>query len=41
MNGYVAYLLPGTEQVGQSQQPPPSNCEEGCTGGQGRHKKHG
>jgi len=41
MNGYVAYLLPGTEQVGQSQQPPPLNCEEGCSGGQGRHKKHG
>ena len=45
MNGYTAYLLPGTEQLAQSQQPPPSRCEEGCGGGGdnggGRHKKHG
>ncbi|TME21355.1 MAG: hypothetical protein E6I68_11415, partial [Chloroflexi bacterium] len=41
MNGYTAYLLPGTEQVAQSQQPP-SRCEEGCAGGEGggKHKKH-
>src|SRR2546425_11189093 len=46
MNGYTAYLLPGTEQVAQSQQaPPPSSCDEDCNGsgdqGGGRHKKHG
>src|SRR5438552_3845203 len=42
MNGYTAYLLPGTEHVAQSQQPP-SRCEEGCGGGDshGHHKKHG
>ena len=43
MNGYTAYLLPGTDQVAQSQQP--WGCDEGCIGGggggQGRHKKHG
>ena len=46
MNGYVAYLLPGTEQQAQTQQPPA--CDEDCGGGgggggdsQGRHKKHG
>ncbi|HVS05008.1 MAG TPA: transglycosylase domain-containing protein [Candidatus Dormibacteraeota bacterium] len=36
MNGYVAYLLPGTELVAQSQlppPPPPSRCDEGCGGG--------
>jgi len=45
MNGYTAYLLPGTEQVAQSQQAPaPSFCDEDCGGGNndgGRHKKHG
>ena len=48
MNGYVAYLLPGTEQVAQSQlpPPPPQGCDEGCGGGGGgddggHHKKHG
>jgi 1A family penicillin-binding protein len=48
MNGYVAYLLPGTEQVAQSQLPPPpsSSCDQGCGGGGGgdnggHHKKHG
>src|SRR2546425_9948073 len=43
MNGYVAYLLPGSEPVAQSQQPQaPAGCDEGCSGGgQGRHKKHG
>jgi 1A family penicillin-binding protein len=36
MNGYVAYLLPGTDQVAQSQlPPPPSSCDEGCGGGGG------
>ncbi len=45
MNGYTAYLLPGTDQVAQSQQPP-AGCDEDCGGGdggggQGRHKKHG
>jgi membrane peptidoglycan carboxypeptidase len=43
VNGYVAYLLPGTEQVAQSQQPPaaPPRCEENCGGGdRGKHKKH-
>ena len=43
MNGYTAYLLPGTEQVAQSQQAP--TCDEDCNGsggqGHGRHKKHG
>ena len=41
MNGYTAYLLPGTEQVARSQQPP-SRCEEACGGGEGggKHKKH-
>lgn len=44
VNGYVAYLLPGTEQQAQSQQPP-AQCDEDCGGGggggdsQGR-KKH-
>src|SRR5438132_12245957 len=40
MNGYTVYLLPGTEQVAQSQQP--SGCDGDCGGGggQGRHKKH-
>jgi membrane peptidoglycan carboxypeptidase len=36
MNGYVAYLLPGTELVAQSQlpsRPAPSRCNEGCGGG--------
>ena len=44
MNGAIAYLLAGTDQVAQSQQPPaqPAGCDEGCGGGgQGRHKKHG
>jgi membrane peptidoglycan carboxypeptidase len=43
MSGYTAYLLPGTDQVAQSQQPiAPAGCDEGCGGGgQGRHKKHG
>jgi len=45
MNGAVAYLLSGTEQVAQSQQPTaPAGCDENCGaggGGQGRHKKHG
>ena len=42
MNGSIAYLLPGTEQVAQSQQPTaPAGCDENCGGGQGRHKKHG
>lgn len=47
VNGYLAYLLPGTEQVAQSQQPPPpSSCDEDCGGGvsgqaPGQHKKHG
>jgi 1A family penicillin-binding protein len=45
MNGYTAYLLPGTDQVAQSQQPP-AGCDEDCGGGgggggQGGHKKHG
>jgi membrane peptidoglycan carboxypeptidase len=44
-NGYTAYLLPGTDQVAQSQQPTaaPGGCDENCGagGGQGRHKKHG
>ena len=39
MNGYVAYLLPGTEQVGPSQQPPASSSGGGDNGG--HHKKHG
>jgi membrane peptidoglycan carboxypeptidase len=35
-NGYIAYLLPGTEQVAQSQlPPPPPQCNEGCGGGGG------
>jgi membrane peptidoglycan carboxypeptidase len=49
VNGYTAYLLPGTDQVAQQQQPPaaPPGCDEDCGGGggggggQGRHKKHG
>jgi membrane peptidoglycan carboxypeptidase len=43
MNGYTAYLLPGTDLVAQSQQPTaPAGCDENCgSGGQGRHKKHG
>src|SRR5438067_1650431 len=43
MNDAIAYLLAGTDQVAQSQQPPaqPAGCDEGCGGGQGRHKKHG
>lgn len=49
VNGAVAYLLPGTEQAAQSQQPPPSSqgCDEGCGSGGGgggngdHHKKHG
>jgi hypothetical protein len=49
VNGYTAYLLPGTDQVAQSQQPlaQPAGCDEDCGGGssggggQGRHKKHG
>jgi len=47
VNGYTAYLLPGTEQVAQSQQPTGPTCDEGCGAGgswgansQG-HKKHG
>ena len=48
-NGYTAYLLPGTEQVAQSQQPLPV-CDEDCGGGGGgfgggdnggHHNKHG
>jgi membrane peptidoglycan carboxypeptidase len=36
MNGYVAFLLPGTEPVAQSQlPPPPPQCHEGCGGGGG------
>jgi 1A family penicillin-binding protein len=42
MNGYVAYLLPGTDQVAQSQlPPPPSSCDEGCGGGGGGGGDHG
>jgi membrane peptidoglycan carboxypeptidase len=50
VNGAVAYLLSGTDQVAQSQQPPaqPRGCDEDCGGGgggggggEGRHKKHG
>jgi 1A family penicillin-binding protein len=51
MNGYVAYLLPGTEQLAQAQLPPPplQGCDEGCGGSGGggagnnggHHKKHG
>lgn len=42
MDGYTAYLLPGTDQVAQSQQPTaPPGCDEDCGGGQGQHKKHG
>jgi membrane carboxypeptidase/penicillin-binding protein len=53
LDGYVAYLLPGTENVASSQQPtlPPTRCEEDCGGGDnnkgggdsghGHHKKHG
>src|SRR5256712_7338151 len=33
MNGYTAYLLPGTDQVAQSQQP--SGCDGDCNGGGG------
>jgi membrane peptidoglycan carboxypeptidase len=44
VNGYVAYLLPGTDEVAQSQQPPASRCDEGCGGSSGqvpvKHKKH-
>jgi membrane peptidoglycan carboxypeptidase len=39
--GYTAYLLPGTDQVAQSQQPP--ICDEECGGGGGggdHRKKH-
>jgi membrane peptidoglycan carboxypeptidase len=48
-NGYIAYLLPGTEQVAQSQQPQPV-CDEDCGSGGfgggggdngGHHNKHG
>jgi membrane carboxypeptidase/penicillin-binding protein len=36
VNGYTAYLLPGTEPVTQSQQPPPpSRCKKDCGGGGG------
>jgi membrane peptidoglycan carboxypeptidase len=37
MNGYVAFLLPGTEQVGQAQlpPPPPARCHDNCGGGGG------
>jgi 1A family penicillin-binding protein len=37
MNGYIAFLLPGTEQVAQSQlpPPPPSRCKKDCGGGGG------
>jgi 1A family penicillin-binding protein len=40
VNGTVAYLLPGTEQQAQAQQPP-ARCDEGCGGGGGGggHKK--
>jgi len=48
MNGSTAYLLPGTGQVAQSQQPVgPAGCDEGCGSGNGgggdhgQHKKHG
>jgi membrane peptidoglycan carboxypeptidase len=53
MNGSTAYLLPGTGQVAQSQQPvAPAGCDEGCGGrggggggggggDRGQHKKHG
>jgi hypothetical protein len=39
-NGYTAYLLPGSEQVGQAQQPP---APSGGGGGDshGHRKKHG
>ena len=47
VNGYTAYLIPGTEQTAQSQQPPPPPaCDEDCGGGgggggdQGRKKHH-
>jgi hypothetical protein len=34
MNGYIAFLLPGTEQVAQSQlPPPPPACRKDCGGG--------
>jgi len=48
-NGYIAYLLTGTEQVAQSQQPQPV-CDEDCGSGGfgggggdngGHHNKHG
>jgi hypothetical protein len=37
VNGYVAFLLPGTEQAAQSQLPPPrsSRCNKHCGGGEG------
>ena len=36
IDGYVAYLLPGTLQVAQAQQPPPPPpCDEDCGGGGG------
>jgi hypothetical protein len=37
MNGYVAFLLPGTEQVAQSQLPPAPGwrCKKDCGGGDG------
>jgi membrane peptidoglycan carboxypeptidase len=37
MNGYVAFLLPGTEQVAQSQLPPAPGwrCKKDCGGGGG------
>jgi membrane carboxypeptidase/penicillin-binding protein len=35
LNGSVAFLLPGTEQVAQSQLPParPGHCRKDCGGG--------
>ena len=40
--GYTAYLLPGTDQVAQSQQPPAApSCDEDCGGGGGGDKGGG
>ena len=38
-NGYIAYLLPGTDQTAQSQQPP-AQCGEDCGGNSQSRKKH-
>jgi membrane peptidoglycan carboxypeptidase len=41
VNGYVGYLIPGTEQVAQAQQPPvlAPTCREDCGGDRGKKKK--